>query len=220
MSGRRDVLKALGAGVGLAGASLATLMYRVDAEDHLLLYERGEAGPDVTASLEPTLQCDGGVLTRQQTEGPFYTPNTPRRRDIRDTLHGSATLVVSGRVLDPQCRPVPGAVLDFWQTDARGHYDNHGYRYRGHQNTDAEGRFELVTVRPRRYQALGVWRTPHIHVKAQGPSTRRLTTQLYLPDERESNAADGIFHESLLMTLEEADGSVQRAHFDFVLASA
>jgi protocatechuate 3,4-dioxygenase beta subunit len=220
MPGRRDVLKGLGAGVGLAGASIAGLIYRADVVDQPLLYEVGEAGPTTSLALEPTLQCEAGRLTRRQTEGPFYTPKTPRRRDIRDALHGGATLVVSGRVLDSECRPVSGAVLDFWQTDHAGRYDNHGYRYRGHQHTDAEGRFELVTVRPRQYEAMGVWRTPHIHVKAQGPSTRLLTTQLYLPDEEESNAADGIFHESLVMKMKGGDGSAQRASFDFVLENA
>jgi len=220
MPGRRDVLKGLGAGVGLAGVSLAGLIYRVDAVRQPLLYAPGETGPDTGVVLEPTLRCEAGALTREQTEGPFYTPKTPRRHDIRDTLHGGITLVLSGQVLDTQCRPVPGAVLDFWQTDHTGRYDNHGYRYRGHQHTDAKGRFELLTVRPQRYAALGVWRTPHVHVKAQGPKTRMLTTQLYLPDERESNSRDSIFHESLLVTMLEGDNSAQHARFDFVLALA
>ena len=220
MPGRRDVLKGLGAGVGLAGASFAGLLYRVDAVNQPVLYAAGGAGPDTGVVLEPTLQCEAGKLTREQTEGPFYTPKTPLRRDIRDTLHGGVDFVLAGRVLDAQCRPVPGAVLDFWQVDDKARYDNHGYRYRGHQLTDAEGRFELVTVRPQRYAAMGIFRTPHIHVKAQGPGTRMLTTQLYLPDEREDNSRDTIFHESLLMTRQENDGSAQRARFDFVLASA
>ena len=220
MPGRRDVLKGLGAGVGLAGASIAGLIYRADGMTQPLRYGPGEPGPDVGSALEPTLQCEAGRLTTAQTEGPFYTPKTPERRDIRDALHGGVTLVVAGRVLDTQCRPVPGAVLDFWQTDHTGRYDNHGYRYRGHQRTDADGRFELVTVRPVKYQAIGAWRTPHIHVKAQGASTRMLTTQLYLPDEQETNTRDFIFHESLLVTMLEGDGSAQRARFDFVLADA
>jgi len=220
MPGRRDVLKGLGAGVGVAGVSVASLMFRVDAARQPLLYALGVTGPDTGIALEPTLQCEAGALTREQIEGPFYTPKTPRRRDIRDALHGGSSFVLSGYVLDTRCRPVPGAVLDFWQTDLAGRYDNHGYRYRGHQHTDAEGRFELLTVRPQRYAALGVWRTPHIHVKAQGPNTRMLTTQLYLPDEQEANSRDSIFHESLLVTMIEGDGSAQHARFDFVLADA
>jgi protocatechuate 3,4-dioxygenase beta subunit len=47
-----------------------------------------------------------------------------------------------------------------------------------------------------------------------------LTTQLYLSDEQESNARDFIFHDSLIMTMLEKDGSAQRARFDFVLADA
>ena len=155
MPGRRDVLKGLGAGVGLAGASFAGLLYRVDAVNQPVRYAAGGTGPDTGPVLEPTLQCEAGKLTREQTEGPFYTPKTPRRRDIRDAFHGGIDFVLAGRVLDAQCRPVPGAVLDFWQVDDKARYDNHGYRYRGHQLTDAEGRFELVTVRPQRYAAMG-----------------------------------------------------------------
>ena len=220
MPGRRDLLKGLGAGAGVAGLSLAGLAWRAGSAEHSLLYATGETGPDVGATLEPTLHCEGGALTRAQTEGPFYTPKTPRRRDIRDVPHAGVALVLRGRVLDTRCRPVGGAVLDFWQTGHDGRYDNHGYRYRGHQHADAAGRFELVTVRPHSYEALGAWRTPHIHVKVQGPKTRMLTTQLYLPDEREQNARDGIFHEALLVALVKGDGQAQGARFDFVLADA
>jgi protocatechuate 3,4-dioxygenase beta subunit len=131
--------------------------------------------------------------------GTFYSPKTPERRDIRDPLVGEA-LVVAGRVLDPQCRPIAGAVLDFWQTDHLGRYDNQGYRYRGHQRTDEAGRFELVTVRPSAYTAMSLFRTPHIHVKVQGATTRLLTTQLYLPDVEETNAATALTRRSRLST--------------------
>jgi len=50
-------------------------------------------------------------------------------------------LVVSGVALGTDCRPVPRALLDFWQADAAGRYDNDGYRLRGHQLADARGRY-------------------------------------------------------------------------------
>jgi protocatechuate 3,4-dioxygenase beta subunit len=67
---------------------------------------------------------------------------------------------------------------------------------------------------------MGVTRTPHIHVKAQGPSTRVLTSQIYLPDEQASNARDTIFHQSLVVAYSRRDGPGQQARFDFVLADA
>jgi len=220
MMRRRDVLKGIGAGIGLTGASLATLIYRIDGIDQPLRNSPGEAGADIDVALDPTPQAHNGVLTLQQTEGPFYTPNTPRRRDIRDVSQREPAFVVSGRVLDPRGKPIAGAVVDFWQVDEFARYDNHGYRYRGHQFTDSRGRYQLITVRPRAYSALGTMRTPHIHVKARGASTRVLTSQIYLPDEQESNARDTIFHPSLVVAYTRGDGPGQNARFDFVLADA
>ncbi len=74
-------------------------------------------------------------------------------------------------------RPVAHALVDFWQADASGAYDNSGYKFRGHQFTDAKGRYALTTVVPGLYPG----RTKHIHVKAQAPSKPTLTTQLYFP---------------------------------------
>jgi protocatechuate 3,4-dioxygenase beta subunit len=127
-------------------------------------------------------------------------------------------LLVAGRVLDAQCRPLAGAILDFWQTDHKGEYDNHGYRYRGHQYTDADGRFELVTVRPHAYTAMSLFRTPHIHVKVQGPDTPLLTTQIYLPDAEDTNARDRGYDPSLAITYTGREGSARQATFDFVLS--
>jgi protocatechuate 3,4-dioxygenase beta subunit len=129
-------------------------------------------------------------------------------------------LLVAGRVIDAQCRPIAGAVLDFWQTDHAGRYDQESYRYRGHQYTDASGRFELITVRPQAYTAMSIFRTPHIHAKVQGRSTGLLTTQLYLPDAEETNARDSIYDPTLAIRYVGYDGPIQRAEFDFVLASA
>jgi protocatechuate 3,4-dioxygenase beta subunit len=216
VSNRRDVLLGLGAGIGVAGASVAALRLRTL---HALHYELGTAGASVETLDDQALKCTAGTLTSGQTEGPFYTPKTPRRRDIRDPLVGEA-LVLVGRVLDTQCQPIAGAVLDFWQTDHLGRYDNEGYRYRGHQYTDALGRFELVTVRPHAYTAMSIFRTPHIHVKVQGASTRLLTTQLYLPDAAETNARDGIYDPALAIEYVERAGDQERGTFDFVLAKA
>jgi len=216
VSNRRDVLLSLGAGIGVAGASVAALRLRTM---HALHYGLDTAGASVETLGDQALKCTAGTLTSSQTEGPFYTPKTPRRRDIRDPLVGEA-LVLVGRVLDPQCQPIAGAVLDFWQTDHLGRYDNEGYRYRGHQYTDAMGRFELVTVRPHAYTAMSIFRTPHIHVKAQGAGTRLLTTQLYLPDAAETNARDGIYDPALAVEYVERAGDQERATFDFVLAKA
>jgi protocatechuate 3,4-dioxygenase beta subunit len=214
MSNRRDALIGLGAGAGVAVLSVGALARR----RWKLWYDFDEIGASVDALSGSTVRCTSGTLTGQQTEGPFFTPQTPRRRDIRDPDVSDKVLIVAGRVLDSQCRPIAGAVLDFWQTDHAGRYDQQGYRYRGHQHTDSDGRFELVTVRPQAYTAMSIFRTPHIHAKVQGRNTALLTTQLYLPDAVETNARDRGYDPSLAIEYVAQDGSAQRAVFDFVLA--
>ena len=142
-------------------------------------------------------------ITPRQTEGPFFTPGTPERRG----LAASPTLALSGRVLDKACRPVPHALLDFWHADEAGEYDNSGFRFRGHQFTDAEGRYRLETILPGSYPG----RTRHIHVKVQAHGGPVLTTQLYFPGEPR-NARDGLFRSELLVSAEKPG----LARFDFV----
>ncbi|TMQ17692.1 MAG: intradiol ring-cleavage dioxygenase [Candidatus Rokuibacteriota bacterium] len=146
--------------------------------------------------------------TPAQTEGPYFKRSSPERASLLEPALTGSRLVVTGLVLGTDCRPVPHALLDFWQADGSGHYDNAGQRLRGHQFTDAEGRYRLETVLPGLYPG----RTRHIHVKAQAPGQRVLTTQLYFPGEI-MNARDGIFDQTLVVAM--ADSATAR--FDFVL---
>ena len=109
-------------------------------------------------------------------------------------------------------KPVPRALLDFWQADARGVYDNEGYRCRGHLFADAKGRYSLLTAVPGIYPG----RTRHIHVKVQAPRRPVLTTQLYFPGETR-NRSDGLFQAELLVRGWRKAGTRRVARFDFVL---
>lgn len=160
------------------------------------------------ASLDATPPCDDGEPTPEQTEGPFFIPDSPRRTLLREAGVNGAPLLLTGRVVSTDCRPVRGALLDFWQADGDGVYDNDGYRLRGHQFSDARGRFRLETVAPGSYQS----RTRHIHARVQARNAEVLTTQLYFPGEP-GNEADVLFDPRLLL-LATSDA---RAGFDFVL---
>jgi protocatechuate 3,4-dioxygenase beta subunit len=122
-------------------------------------------------------------------------------------------MVLVGRVLATDCQSITGALLDFWHADGTGAYDNAGYRCRGHQFTDGDGRFHLTTVAPGGYPG----RTRHIHVKVQARGGPLLTTQLYFPGERQ-NRADPLFRRDLLVAVgaDPAEGGML-ARFDFVL---
>lgn len=147
-----------------------------------------------------------GRVTPPQSEGPFFKPSSPLRTSLADGR--PATLVVTGQVLGADCKPVANALLDFWHTDEAGAYDNRGFRYRGHQFADSQGRYRLETILPAEYPG----RTPHIHVKVQPPGGRILTTQLYLPNHPR-NARDGLYRPELVMQMKlQGQGS-----FDFIV---
>jgi len=152
-------------------------------------------------------QLTCGRLTARQTEGPFFKTDTPQRSSLLEKGDKNV-LVVRGLVLSAQCKPVTNALLDFWHADELGNYDNQGFRYRGHQFTDAQGRFRLETIVPAEYPG----RARHIHVKVQAPGKRLLTTQLYFPNDP-GNARDGLYRRDL----EIRDFQKGEGKFDFVV---
>ena len=151
-----------------------------------------------------------GELTAQQTEGPFFKTNTPRRSSLVEPQSKAPKLTVTGRVLSARCQPVANALLDFWHADEDGEYDNRGFRYRGHQFTDAQGSYRLQTIVPAEYPG----RTRHIHVKLQAPGMRVLTTQLYFRDEP-GNRRDGLYRPDLEMRMPGKGAG--EGMFDFVV---
>jgi protocatechuate 3,4-dioxygenase beta subunit len=187
--------------LGLALPPLAALAGAADAEGATLL----AATPEIADADEPTPAL---------TEGPYFTPNSPLRRTIRPAGAGGTRLTLTGRVLRTNGRPITRALVDFWQADARGAYDNSGYRFRGHQFTDARGRYTLQTVVPGLYPG----RTKHIHVKVQAPGESVLTTQLFFPRVAQ-NRSDGIYTAECLVSRWRLVRGRRYAAFDFVLAA-
>ena len=167
--------------------------------------------PETVLAATPAI-ADDDEPTPAQTEGPYFTPNSPLRKSIVPVGAGGTRLALSGRVLSTAGRPVARALVDFWQADARGAYDNNGYRFRGHQFTDAQGRFSLGTVVPGLYPG----RTKHVHVKVQAPGRSILTTQLYFPGVAR-NRTDGIFNAELLVKNWRRVAARRAARFDFVI---
>ena len=147
-----------------------------------------------------------GLPTPPDIEGPFYKAGAPARASLAEPASKAARLVLTGRVLSADCKPLASAQLDFWQADDKGEYDNAGYRYRGVVVTDAQGRYRLETNQPPAYMG----RPRHLHVKVRAPDRPVLTTQLYFPGE--SRGAD----RELVVRLERGAEGL-RASFDFVL---
>ena len=163
-------------------------------------------------TLEPTPDCgDDDEPTPSETEGPFFKPRSPLRASLIEPGMKGTPLIVRGRVFSRSCRPLAGALLDFWHADDDGEYDNVGFRLRGHQFTNANGEYQLETIVPGLYEP----RTRHIHVKVQAPHGRVLTSQLYFPGEPR-NASDGIFNSDLLVTV-QSTGTPMQVTFNFVV---
>jgi protocatechuate 3,4-dioxygenase beta subunit len=106
-------------------------------------------------------------------------------------------IVVHGRVLDGDGRPVPSTLIEIWQANAAGRYRHvvdetrapldPNFSGAGRVLTDAEGNYEFVTVKPGAYPWKNhdnAWRPAHIHLSLFGRAfTQRLVTQMYFPDD-------------------------------------
>jgi protocatechuate 3,4-dioxygenase beta subunit len=175
----------------------------------MILTRRRILGAAMLIPLEGLAQTCG-VVTPRQTEGPFFTPNSPLRASLVESGSKAPRFLVSGRVLSPDCKPVANALVDVWHADEAGEYDTRGHRYRGHQFTDADGRYRFETIVPALYPG----RARHYHVKVQPKGGRLLTTQLYFPGDP-GNSRDGLYRPELeLKTSRSGEGA-----FDFVVAA-
>ena len=120
-------------------------------------------------------------------------------------------MTIGGLVLDTACRPVPRTLVQIWHADELGVYDTKGYKLRGYQYADDDGRWWFSTIVPAAYAG----RTRHYHVKVQKPRGRILTTQLYFPGER-LNDQDSLFDRRLVMRVSSSDEG-RFGRFDFVV---
>ena len=133
-----------------------------------------------TFGLDLTPDCrDGDEHTVAQTEGPYFKPNAPLKRDLAVDAPGGERMTIGGLVLDTACRPLPRTLVQIWHADESGAYDTKGYKLRGYQYADDDGRWWFSTIVPAAYAG----RTRHYHFKVQRPRGRILTTQLYFPGE-------------------------------------
>jgi len=134
-------------------------------------------GPLFDTSAVDVKACD---LTRQHSGEPL-----------------GERIIVSGRVLDENGRPVSHTLVEVWQANAAGRYlhewDQHNapldpnFTGCGHTLTDANGNYRFVTVRPGAYpwkNHHNAWRPAHIHFSLFGRAfATRLVTQMYFPGD-------------------------------------
>ncbi len=124
---------------------------------------------------QPSGTC---IALPEQTEGPLFTPNAPKRSDVRDGRPGAALQLTLNVLLlkNDRCAPLPGAHVDLWQCDATGVYSDDTF-LRGYQLTDASGAAQFTTIFPGWYPGRAV----HIHFRIGG-ERYQFASQLYFDE--------------------------------------
>ncbi len=172
------------------------------------------------------------IPTADNVRGPFYRAGAPFRVRLADEDEPGQRLTISGRLTGlPDCRPLGGAVLDVWQTNARGLYSNllgirdphdpKTFRLRGRFRTSAEGFYRIDTIVPGHYPLGFLTRPRHIHLVATSPAYRTLVTQLFFAGDRYL-ARDPWVKDELVIELIGEDspgtpGPRYHGHFDIAL---
>jgi protocatechuate 3,4-dioxygenase, beta subunit len=174
-------------------------------------YRRPEAGTQPDYLYPPyratTLRAPSQPLillphTLSEITGPVYGHQEIRETDNDLTRQHAGEpqgerIVVSGRVLDEDARPIANTLIEVWQANAAGRYmhhnDNHpapldpNFTGAGRTLTDAEGRYRFVTIKPGAYPWRNhdnAWRPAHIHFSLFGNAyATRLVTQMYFPGD-------------------------------------
>jgi len=160
--------------------------------------------------------------------GPFWRANQPLRRNgerISSDDTPGARLTVRGRVLSLDGRPIGGARVETWQASPKGLYENQDetqapMNLRGRFETDADGRFSFVSVRPAGYpvptdgpcgdllaaQGRHTMRPAHLHFVVVAPGHKVLATQFF--DAEDPHAHDDVVFGAVgsLLRQFEADG--------------
>jgi catechol 1,2-dioxygenase len=171
--------------------------------------------------------------TEDNILGPYFRAGAPFRGKITPPLEAGTVLVVSGRVWGHDSRkPLVRAVLDIWQANATGRYDNDDprnppakdvFKNRARLVTDDTGYYEFETVHPGAYKiGPNAWRPSHIHYLVRHPGYKNLVTQLYFKGDPH-NKSDDFIKESLIIDVRKQNVgkvSYEVGTFDIVLAAA
>ncbi len=223
---RRAFLAASGLSAIAAGSSLILPDYARATEpsgkedDHV---------KQLLASL-PKSPAGGWQATDEDIEGPYYRQGALFRAKVTPPMEPGRLLVVSGRVwgLDTR-KPLSMAVLDVWQANDKGRYDNDDpakpprsdfFANRARMVTDEAGRYEFETIHPGRYKNGATYRPEHIHFLVTHPGYTSLITQLYF-DGDPYNKTDPFIKPSLTMKVSKAvahGANYDTVTFDIVLA--
>ena len=136
--------------------------------------------------------------------GPFWRQGSPELELGGSLVHtpiDGLPVLVRGQVTAKEGEPLAGVLMDVWQADPVGYYDNQqpeltGMNLRGRFRTDADGRYWFTTVKPAGYpvpthgpmgrvliaQSRSPYRPAHIHFMLSAPGRKTLVTQVFADD--------------------------------------
>ena len=136
-----------------------------------------------------------------ETTGPRFTASRFAAIPDLSMMNGKPALgeriIVRGRVVDENDRPIPHTMIEIWQANASGRYDHPGDQHHApldanfHGNgrvfTDDDGWYQFTTIKPGAYpwrNHHNAWRPNHIHYSLFGTGFgQRLITQMYFPGD-------------------------------------
>ncbi|MDY0349687.1 MAG: hypothetical protein RBR09_00385 [Desulfobulbaceae bacterium] len=175
----------------------------------------------------------GPALTRTppDQEGPFY-PVVRQHDEDNDLVNVAGRpqpaagniLHLTGRVRTLDGEPVAGAVVEIWQTDPHGRYNDErdgspgprdpNFQYQGKATTGEDGSYSFLTLVPGGYLP----RPPHIHFKVFVGNTVRLTSQIYFRNHPQAGETARFRTDELLtVDLQSVQPGEFKAVFDIVL---
>jgi len=182
---------------------------------------------------------DGGA-TASSLLGPFYVADLPELATGKNIAKGPGgePLLVRGRVVSSDGKPIADAIIDVWQVAANGLYDlqdpSQGINMRGRFHSDQEGRFALRTIKPMSYpvpfdgpagrllEAEGrlPYRPAHIHFLIKAEGYEALTTALYIAGDRyiDNDAVFGAKAELAVEYIKDGGEGTDAIDFSFALA--
>ena len=118
--------------------------------------------------------------TTEDILGPYFSEGAPQTNSIVPEDYEGEFLFLNGKLSTTNCEVgIASAVLDFWQADENGDYDNSGFNFRGKVLTDDDGNYALETIVPGKYLNGSQYRPSHIHLKVQAEGYEDLVTQIY-----------------------------------------
>lgn len=156
--------------------------------------------PHADTPSQPTITKDPSFCTPTFADGggPYYQPNSPFRTQIVPPSSQGQPLTVTGRILLSDCQtPVPNAILDIWQANASGNYEDEWHR--GRVTTDSQGNYKFQTIYPKGYGEGTNYRPPHIHFKVFVNNREIITSQMFFPDVK------GRFEDAYIITFNQSD---------------